>query len=84
MTITLPTFADIYRNSGATTDPSKADLAQALQHLAPRRRNLDRIEHEIITLARNTGMSWREIAAGLGLDSPQAAQQRYQRLGGKA
>lgn len=58
------------------------DLLDALSIMDEARRDVDEYELRLIRLARRDGLSWRQISAGLGLDSPQAAQQRYQRLGG--
>lgn len=52
----------------------------ALRLIPGARRNLDVREYEALTAARDDGATWREIAAALGLESPQAAAQRYQRL----
>ncbi|MBB5081852.1 hypothetical protein [Nonomuraea endophytica] len=48
------------------------------------RRDLDLLEHSLLRAAREAGLRWRDIAGALGLDSPQAAQQRLARLDGRA
>lgn len=40
----------------------------------------DRLELAIMREKRDAGCTWREIAAALGLNSPQVAHARYQRL----
>lgn len=52
----------------------------ALRDIPARRRETDQSEHALIKAARAEGFTWREIAVALGLDSPQAAQQRFERL----
>ncbi len=41
---------------------------------------MDQLEALILRIARERGMTWQEIAFGLGLGSTQAARQRYERL----
>ena len=57
-----------------------ADLRAAVALLAIDRWEAESREADLIALARRRGLSWREIAVHLGLDSGQAAQQRAQRL----
>ncbi len=56
-----------------------ADLAPLVEIGAARAR-LDERELEMIERARQAGATWAQIAAGLGLASRQAAEQRRQRL----
>lgn len=44
----------------------------------------DDLETGLLQMARGRGMTWQEIAFGLGLGTPQAARQRYERLAGRA
>ncbi|MFB9476852.1 hypothetical protein ACFFR3_45810 [Nonomuraea salmonea] len=62
-------------------DPTRQDWSDALRQVGPARRDLDGLETNILIRARAAGLTWREIADALGLDSPQAAQQRARRLG---
>jgi hypothetical protein len=57
-----------------------ADLRAAVALIAIDRWEAESREADLIALARRRGLSWREIAAHLGLDSGQAAQQRAERL----
>ncbi|KIH96967.1 DNA-binding protein [Streptomonospora alba] len=60
------------------------DINAALT-LAPRMRaDLDALESGLLTMARGRGMTWHEIAYGLGLNTPQAARQRHERLNDRA
>ncbi|WP_078875371.1 DNA-binding protein [Streptomyces sp. NRRL F-5053] len=60
-----------------------ADITAALS-LVPRvRGELDELEEGLLRMARGRGMTWPEIAFGLGLGTPQAARQRYERLVGR-
>lgn len=54
-----------------------------LRSIPDARRDLDVREYEAITAARDNSATWWDIAAALGLKYPQAAAQRYQRLGRK-
>ncbi|MEU0521960.1 hypothetical protein [Streptosporangium sp. NPDC006007] len=63
--------------------PPAEDLLAALELLAPARHRLDGLELTTITAARTAGATWKQIAASLGLDSPQAAAQRHARLAGR-
>jgi hypothetical protein len=60
-----------------------ADVMAALT-LAPRARaELDALEASLLEMAKGRGMTWQQIAFGLGLGTPQAARQRYERLVGR-
>jgi hypothetical protein len=64
----------------ADTDPSY--IIAAMNLIVPVRRDLDRLESQLMMIGRRQGMSWRAIAEALGLMSPQAAAQRWERLTG--
>ncbi|MFE0173065.1 DNA-binding protein [Streptomyces sp. NPDC059002] len=57
-----------------------ADITAALTLLPLARGELDELETGLLQMARGRGMTWPEIAFGLGLGTPQAARQRYERL----
>lgn len=57
-----------------------ADILSALALVATDRWATESREVNLITLARQRQLTWREIAQHLGLGSEQAAQQRYDRL----
>lgn len=62
-------------------DPvSVPDVVAALALLARLRADLDSAEEQLITLAREHRVSWRQVAEALGLRSRQAAEQRWLRL----
>lgn len=61
------------------TDAMTTALAR-LRALRRRRRRLDAEERDLITTARAAGASWQDIAAALGIQSRQGAEQRYRRL----
>ncbi|GAA4736826.1 hypothetical protein [Actinomycetospora chibensis] len=61
------------------TDDGREALLRALGVMDEERGRLDRLEAELISAARRFGTSWREIAAALGLSTPQAAFQRASR-----
>ncbi|WP_344465726.1 DNA-binding protein [Kitasatospora kazusensis] len=58
----------------------RADITAALTLLPLVRAELDELETGLLRMARGRGMTWQEVAFGLGLSSPQAARQRHERL----
>ncbi|MFD7665095.1 DNA-binding protein [Streptomyces sp. NPDC059788] len=60
-----------------------ADITAALSLLPLVRGELDELEAGLLRMARGRGMTWPEVAFGLGLGTPQAARQRYERLAGR-
>ncbi|MCC9707277.1 DNA-binding protein [Streptomyces sp. MNU76] len=58
----------------------RADIAAALTLIPLARGEMDELEVGLLEMARGRGMTWPEIAFGLGLQTPQAARQRYERL----
>ncbi|PZT71250.1 DNA-binding protein [Streptomyces sp. SW4] len=58
----------------------QADITAALSLVPLMRGEMDELEAGLLRMARGRGMTWHEIAFGLGLGTPQAARQRYERL----
>ncbi|MFF2373146.1 DNA-binding protein [Streptomyces xiamenensis] len=58
----------------------RADITAALTLVPRARAELDEVEAGLIEMARGRGLTWQEIAFGLGLGTPQAARQRHARL----
>lgn len=58
---------------------SHEELRAALRLLGSARAELEGLETGVLSAARMEGMTWAEIADGLGVRSPQAAQQRLHR-----
>jgi hypothetical protein len=56
------------------------DIAAALTLVPHARAELDEFEVALLQMARGRGMTWQDIAHGLGLGSAQAARQRFERL----
>ena len=56
----------------------------ALSLLAAARAELDQSEAALLFTARSQGLSWPRISRAMGLGSPQAAQQRFDRVSGRA
>ena len=56
------------------------DAGAALSVLEDMRVALDELEAQVVMEARRRGLDWRQIARHRGLNSSQAASQRYQRL----
>jgi hypothetical protein len=61
-----------------------AEVLAALGAMPALRRDLDRVERELIEAARELGVAWPTIAQALELGSRQAAEQRWLRLRGGA
>ena len=57
-----------------------ADLTAALTLMPMVRAEVDQFEASLLMIARGQGMTWQQVAFGLGLGSAQAARQRYERL----
>ncbi|WP_406730141.1 hypothetical protein [Streptomyces sp. NBC_01794] len=69
------------QNSGRQApDVVADDVGAALGLFEDMREQLDRLETQVVIEARRRGMDWRQIAQHRGLNSSQAASQRYQRL----
>ncbi|WP_047867431.1 hypothetical protein [Nocardiopsis sp. RV163] len=56
------------------------DLTAALTLVPWARAEFDQLEAGLLQMAKGRGMTWQEIAFGLGLGSAQAARQRHERL----
>jgi hypothetical protein len=52
----------------------------ALQLLPAARAEIDQLETGLLFAARGLGLTWAQMATALGLKSPQACQQRLDRL----
>lgn len=62
----------------------QADVVAALSLVPLVRAELDELEAGLLKMARGRGMTWQEIAFGLGLGTSQAARQRYERLSSRS
>ncbi|WP_062209862.1 hypothetical protein [Streptomyces sp. NBRC 109706] len=58
----------------------RADITAALSLVPRARAEFDELERGLLEMARGRGLTWQEIAFGLGLGTPQAARQRHARL----
>ncbi|WP_275465680.1 DNA-binding protein [Streptomyces noursei] len=58
----------------------RSDVTAALSLVPMVRGEMDELEAGLLQMARGRGMTWQEISFGLGLGTPQAARQRYERL----
>ncbi|MFI6763640.1 DNA-binding protein [Micromonospora sp. NPDC050417] len=61
-------------------DIDNSDLVAALTLLPNVRAELDATELQLLKTARSRAMTWQDIAFSLGLNTPQAARQRFERL----
>lgn len=64
-----------------TTDP--VIIEAALRLLTSARAEIDQVEAGLLFAARAEGLTWPRIASALALASPQAAQQRFDRVLGR-
>ncbi|MFF4413668.1 DNA-binding protein [Streptosporangium sp. NPDC001559] len=60
------------------------DLVAVLTLLPGIRADLESTELFLLTTARKRGMTWQDIAFSLGLNTAQAARQRYERLAARS
>ncbi|MFE9246136.1 DNA-binding protein [Nocardiopsis sp. NPDC006938] len=56
------------------------DLTAALTLVPWARAEFDQLESGLLTMGKGHGMTWQELAFGLGLGTAQAARQRHERL----
>ena len=63
-----------------TAEPQREAALAALELLAAARAELDQLEVSLLFTARGAGLTWGEMARAMGLNSPQACQQRLDRL----
>ncbi|MFD3976272.1 hypothetical protein [Streptomyces cyaneofuscatus] len=75
----LAAAGEPYRD-GQQPGATAAEVGAALSLFEGVREQLDRLETQVVIEARRRGMDWRQIARHQGLNSSQAASQRYQRL----
>jgi hypothetical protein len=73
--VDLTQFA-AWRSADLTDD----DLLAALALLPAARAEVDEVEAGLLFLARSSGLTWAEMADAMGFSSPQACQQRFNRL----
>ena len=68
---------------GRTGQVAEEDVTAALTLLPAARAEVDQMEAALLFTARAGGLSWSRISLAMGLGSPQAAQQRYDRVSGR-
>lgn len=74
----LARFA-LWRATSQVGEGSTAELEAGLALIDSARSDLDALETALVFTARAEGLTWARIAEVMGMGSPQAAQQRYQR-----
>ncbi|GAA1681802.1 hypothetical protein GCM10010977_31510 [Citricoccus zhacaiensis] len=77
--LTLLRYA-LERANAALGRADHEELRAALQLVDSARADLDALEAGLLLVARAEGLTWPDIAQQLGVNSPQAAQQRFQRV----
>lgn len=63
----------------AASTPDRRTVEAALALVAAARAEVDQLEVGALFAARSSGLTWAEIARQMGLNSPQAVQQRLER-----
>ncbi|MFI1415650.1 hypothetical protein ACH4Y0_37885 [Streptomyces sp. NPDC020707] len=76
----LAAAADDRHDGGQELAVTTDEVGAALGLFQDLREQLDRLETQVVIEARRRDMEWRQIARHQGLNSSQAASQRYQRL----
>ncbi|WP_125777292.1 DNA-binding protein [Antribacter gilvus] len=66
-----------------STDLEPDDLLSALALLPAAREEVEGLEAGLLFTARGAGLTWVQIADAMGYGSPQACQQRFDRLTGR-
>ncbi len=59
---------------------SAEDLLDAVTLLPAARAEVEGLESGLLFVARSAGLTWAQLAAAMGFNSPQACQQHYNRL----
>ena len=59
---------------------SDDELLAALALLPAARAEVDEVEAGLLFMARSSGLTWADMADAMGFSSPQACQQRFNRL----
>lgn len=75
-----PSAVDLIQFFLASNTGNREAAIAALQLLPAARAEIDQLETGLMFAARGLGITWAEMARALGLNSPQACQQRLDRL----
>ena len=81
--VSLLRFA-MWQANSSVGEASHNDIRAALRLVESARADLDGLESGLMLIARAEGLTWPDIAEQLGVKSPQAAQQRFQRVATRA
>ncbi|MBK8866516.1 MAG: hypothetical protein V9G15_09325 [Dermatophilaceae bacterium] len=76
--VTLLRYA-VWRTASGRGSVSAEEIEAGLGLIESARAELDALETALVFNARAEGMTWGQVAAAMGLRSPQGAQQRYLR-----
>ncbi|OAV61490.1 hypothetical protein [Enteractinococcus helveticum] len=77
--VSLLRFA-MWRANSSVGEASHDEIRAALRLVESAKAELDGLESGLMLIARAEGLTWSDIAEQLGVKSPQAAQQRFQRV----
>lgn len=81
--VSLLRFA-MWRANSSVGEASHDEIRAALRLVESAKAELDGLESGLMLIARAEGLTWSDIAEQLGVKSPQAAQQRFQRVSTRA
>ncbi|MEV4901184.1 hypothetical protein AB0K08_07535 [Citricoccus sp. NPDC055426] len=74
----------LWRANASVGEADHEELRAALRLVESARSDLDALEAGLLLVARAEGLTWPDIGRQLGVGSPQAAQQRFQRVSSRA
>lgn len=74
----------LWRANASVGAADHDDLRAALRLIDSARSDLDALEAGLLLVARAEGLTWPDVAEQLGVRSPQAAQQRFQRVSSRS
>ncbi|MGW9552052.1 hypothetical protein ACWG8W_13460 [Citricoccus zhacaiensis] len=74
----------LWRANASVGEADHDDLRAALRLLGSARADLEALEAGLLLVARAEGLTWPDISQQLGVKSPQAAQQRFQRVSSRS
>lgn len=81
--VNLLRFA-MWQANSSVGEASHDEIRAALRLVESAKAELDGLESGLMLIARAEGLTWSDIAEQLGVKSPQAAQQRFQRVSTRA
>ncbi|MEU4193631.1 hypothetical protein AB0E69_17160 [Kribbella sp. NPDC026611] len=75
-----PSAVDLVQFAVWKAGDDREAVVAALELMPAARAEIDELEAGLLFTARSLGLTWAEMARALGLNSPQACRQRWDRL----